>query len=164
MPSWTERSFLRVTKAFALCATLAAALAQEITPNDSLRSPEVDPQGRVTFRLYAPQAQQVKLQAEGRDATPGITPDQLKNLSEHADMSKGVDGVWFIQIGPIQPGVYRYTFLVDGVQTTNPKNPVSSESLTFVRSMYDFRVLHSLNIELTFPTERLRASGTTRRR
>jgi enterochelin esterase family protein len=97
----------------------------------------VDAQGRVTFRLFAPQAQQVKLQAEGRDATPGITPDQLKSQSEHSDMSKGADGVWSLQIGPIQPGVYRYTFLVDGVQTTDPKNPASSESLNFVRSMYE---------------------------
>jgi enterochelin esterase family protein len=137
MPSWTQRSFLHVTKALALCAALTAALAQQRTPNDSLRSPEVDAQGRVTFRLYAPQAQQVKLQAEGRDATPGITPDQLKSQSEHSEMSKGADGVWSLQIGPIQPGVYRYTFLVDGVQTTDPKNPASSESLNFVRSMYE---------------------------
>jgi|SRR5579875_3249488 len=137
MPFWTLRSFLHVTKALALCAALTAALAQQRTPNDRLRSPEVDAQGRVTFRLYAPQAQQVKLQAEGRDATPGITPDQLKSQSEHSEMSKGADGVWSLQIGPIQPGVYRYTFLVDGVQTTDPKNPASSESLNFVRSMYE---------------------------
>ena len=113
MPSWTQRSFLHVTKALALCAALTPALAQQRTPNDSLRSPEVDAQGRVTFRLYAPQAQQVKVQAEGRDATPGITPDQLKSQSENSEMSKGADGVWSLQIGPIQPGVYRYTFLVD---------------------------------------------------
>jgi hypothetical protein len=52
-------------------------------------------------------------------------------------MRKGADGVWSIQIGPIQPGVYRYTFLVDGVQTTDPRNPASSESLNFVRTMYE---------------------------
>ena len=52
-------------------------------------------------------------------------------------MTKDPDGVWSIQIGPIQPGVYRYTFLVDGVQTTDPRNPLSSESLNFVRSMYE---------------------------
>jgi len=33
--------------------------------------------------------------------------------------------------------VYRYTFSVDGVQTADPRNPVSSESLTSVRSMYE---------------------------
>ena len=136
-----ERSFRRVMPALVLflCAALSSALGQQRTPNDNLRSPEVDPQGRVTFRLYAPQAQHVRLQAEGRDAAPGITPEQLKNESERSEMTKGADGVWSIQIGPIQPGVYRYTFLVDGVQTTDPRNPFSSESLNFVRSMYEVR-------------------------
>lgn len=120
MPCWTGRALVRVTKALAYCAALTAVLAQQRTPNDSLKSPDVDAQGRVTLRLYALQAQQVKLQAQGRDATPGITPDQLKSLAEHTEMSKGVDGVWSIQIGPIQPGLYRYTFLVDDVQTTDP--------------------------------------------
>jgi len=137
MPLEIGRSCHRVATAVVLCAGLTSALGQQRTPNDNLRSPEVNAQGRVTFRLYAPHAQQVRLQAEGRDATPGITPDQLKSESEHSDMSKAADGVWSIQIGPIQPGVYRYTFLVDGVQTTDPRNPLSSESLTFVRSMYE---------------------------
>ena len=132
-----RRSLYPVRTSLVLCAALTAALGQQRTPNDTLRSPEVDAQGRVTFRLFAPQAQQVKLQAEGRDATPGITPEQLKSESERSSMTKGPDGVWSIQIGPIQPGVYRYTFLVDGVQTTDPRNPSSSESLNFVRSMYE---------------------------
>lgn len=132
-----RRSLHGARAALVCCAALSSALAQQRTPNDTLKSPEVDSQGRVTFRLFAPQAQQVKLQAEGKDATPGITPEQLKSESERSSMTKGPDGVWSIQIGPIQPGVYRYTFLVDGVQTTDPRNPVSSESLTFVRSMYE---------------------------
>jgi enterochelin esterase family protein len=132
-----RRLLYPVRTSLVLCAALTTALGQQQTSNDTLRSPEVDAQGRVTFRLFAPQAQQVKLQAEGRDATPGITPEQLKSESERSSMTKGPDGVWSIQIGPIQPGVYRYTFLVDGVQTTDPRNPSSSESLSFVRSMYE---------------------------
>ena len=74
-----RRSLHRARVALVLCAAVTSALGQQRTPNDTLRSPEVDAQGKVTFRLYAPQAQQVKLQAEGRDATPGITPEQLKS-------------------------------------------------------------------------------------
>jgi enterochelin esterase-like enzyme len=132
-----RRSLYPVRTSLVLCAALTAAFSQQRDPNNTLRSPEVDALGRVTFRLFAPQAQQVKLQAEGRDATPDITPEQLKSESERSSMSKGPDGVWSIQIGPIQPGLYRYTFLVDGVQTTDPRNPSSSESLSFVRSMYE---------------------------
>ena len=136
MPLRSDHSLGCARTILILCAALTSALGQHRTPNDTLQSPEVDDQGRVTFRLYAPQAQQVKLQAEGRDATPGITPEQLKIESERSGMTKGANGVWSLQIGPIQPGVYRYTFLVDGVQTTDPRNPLSSESLNFTRSMY----------------------------
>lgn len=132
-----RRALYPVRTSLVLCAALTAAFGQQRSANDTLRSPEVDAQGRVTFRLFAPQAQQVKLQAEGRDATPGITPEQLKSESERSTMTKGPDGVWSMQIGPIQPGVYRYTFLVDGVQATDPRNPLSSESLNSVRSMYE---------------------------
>jgi enterochelin esterase-like enzyme len=127
----------RVRTGLIFCAVVTLALGQQRTPNDAVRSPEVDADHKVTFRLFAPQARQVMLQAEGRDATPGITPDQLKKESEQSEMTKAADGLWSIQIGPIQPGVYRYTFLVDGVQTTDPRNPLSSESLNFVRSMYE---------------------------
>lgn len=132
-----RRSRHPIRTSLLLCAALTAAFGQQPNPNDTLKSLEVDAQGRVSFRLFAPQAQQVKLQAEGRDATPGITPEQLKSESERSTMTKDPDGVWSIQIGPIQPGVYRYNFLVDGVQTTDPRNPLSSESLNFVRNMYE---------------------------
>lgn len=107
------------------------------TPNDTVRSPEVSSNRHVTFRLYAPNAREVKLQAEGREATPGISPQEVAKGMAGFPMTRGENGVWSIDFGPIQPGVYRYTFVVDGVQTTNPRNPVSSESLNSVKSMYE---------------------------
>lgn len=107
------------------------------TPNDTLRSPEVAANGHVTFRLYAPAARQVSLHAEGLEATPGMTPQQVIKGMAGEPMAHGLNGVWTIDFGPIQPGVYRYTFSVDGVQTTDPRNPVSSESLNSVKSIYE---------------------------
>ena len=52
-------------------------------------------------------------------------------------MTRQVNGVWTIDFGPVQPGIYRYTVAVDGVRTTDPHNRASSESLTSVRSMYE---------------------------
>lgn len=107
------------------------------TPNDTLRSPEVGSNGRVIFRLYAPDARQVKLQAEGTEAVPGISPQEATKGIAGFPMTRHENGVWSIDFGPIPPGVYRYTFVVDGVQTTDPRNPVSSESLNFLKSMYE---------------------------
>ncbi len=107
------------------------------TPNDTLHSPEVEQDNRVTFRLYAPDAHEVKLHAEGLEATPDITPEQLSKTSAGFPMTRAQNGVWSVTIGPIQPGTYRYTFGVDGVSTTDPRNPVASETLASVRSVYE---------------------------
>lgn len=141
-------SEISALSAFWMCAAIAARpqspVSQvppnpriESSPNDTLRSPEVAPDGRVTFRLYAPDATQVKLSAEGMESTPGLTPEQLTKSMSGTPMTRAANGVWSVEFGPIQPGVYRYVFIVDGVHTTDPRNPVSSESLTSVRSMYE---------------------------
>ena len=46
------------------------------TPNDTLKSVEVQADGRVRFRIWAPNTTEVKLQAEGPKSTPGITPEE----------------------------------------------------------------------------------------
>ena len=85
------------------------------TPNDTLMSPEVGADRQVTFRLYAPKAESVRLQAEFKD-------------SNKVEMTKAENGVWS-GTAMVDAGTYRYTFTVDGVRTNDPKNPVISESV-----------------------------------
>ena len=80
-------------------------------------SPEVQADRHVTFRIYAPQAQNVRL--TGTDI-PG-------NL-QAASLTKGDKDVWEVTVGPIDPGAYRYHFTVDGVAVIDPRNPSISES------------------------------------
>ncbi len=107
------------------------------TPNDTLKSPEVDSSGLVTFRLYAPDARTALVRAEGAESTPGISaPEVMKTMAGYP-MVRGDQGIWTFRLGPIQPGVYRYTYVVDGVRTTDPRNPAASESLNSMQSMYE---------------------------
>jgi len=87
-------------------------------------SPEVLPDRRIAFRIYAPQAQSVRL--IGTDI-----PGNLKG----AEMTKGEAGVWEVTLGPIDPGAYRYNFNVDRVSVIDPRNPSISESNNNVWSM-----------------------------
>lgn len=107
------------------------------TPNDTLKSVEVQPDRHVRFRLWAPSATEVKLQAEGPEATPEITPQEAYKYMGGVPLVKGDQGVWEVVIGPIEPGVYRYTFTVDGVSTTDPRNPLTAQSLTHSSSLYE---------------------------
>jgi enterochelin esterase family protein len=107
------------------------------TPNDTLKSIEVQPDRHVRFRIWAPNATEVKLQAEGPEATPDITPAEAYKNMGGVPLAKGDQGIWEVTIGPIEPGIYRYNFVVDGVATTDPRNPLTSQSLTSSRSMYE---------------------------
>jgi len=94
-------------------------------PAAPVLSPEVQPDRRVTFRIAAPQAEAVRL--NGGDI-PG-------NGGPGAALTKNESGVWEVTLGPLDPGAYRYTFLVDGVSTVDPRSPATSESNNNVWSL-----------------------------
>lgn len=74
----------------------------------SIISPEVHGDRRVTFRLRAPQAKLVEVNA---GFAQGNQP-----------MKKGENGLWSITLGPVEPDIYEYIFLVDGLQIVDPSN------------------------------------------
>lgn len=82
-------------------------------------SPEVSTDRRVTFRLFAPKASEVRLSAGD---IPGVS-------FQGGSMTKSEKGVWEVSVGPIPAGAYRYNFNVDGVTALDPRNPSTSESL-----------------------------------
>ncbi|RME90688.1 MAG: esterase [Verrucomicrobia bacterium] len=84
-----------------------------------VRSPEVHADGKVTFRLRAPDADRVEL---GGSDLPGT------GFNRGIAMTKNEDGVWEVTIGPLEPGSYRYRFRVEGVPVMDPRNPRTSES------------------------------------
>ncbi len=83
----------------------APALAQ-------LKDPSISPSVRadrgVALALSAAQADSVKVVG----SLPGAP----------AMMEKGVDGIWRLELGPVEPGFYFYSFEVDGVQMIDPSN------------------------------------------
>jgi enterochelin esterase family protein len=113
-------------------ALSAIALAQPPAPAPGrapqgpvVVSPEIPADRHVVFRIFAPQAQSVRLM--GSDI-----PSNLRGT----DMTKGESGVWEVTLGPIDPGAYRYNFNVDRVSVIDPRNPSVSESNNNVWSMF----------------------------
>lgn len=123
----SQPSFL--TAAFAaglLCLTAAAQPQRQQgtpTPNDTLVSPDVAPDHRVTFRIYAPKASEVTL---GGDFLTG-----------RAKLEKNDQGVWSFTTEPLIPDFYSYTFSVDGVKTMDPKNPKYKPGITSNDNMFE---------------------------
>jgi len=84
------------------------------TSAQRLVSPEVLPDGRVTFRLRAPNAKEVVLHCEG---------------TKGGSMQKDDQGVWSITTEPMQPDIYAYSFVADGLQVIDPSNALIKYNL-----------------------------------
>jgi enterochelin esterase family protein len=80
-------------------------------------SPEVKADRAVTFRLLAPKAEAVRLNA-----------GDIPNDPQGRALKKGENGVWELTLGPINPGTYRYTFDADGIRVVDSRNSAVSES------------------------------------
>ncbi len=83
-------------------------------------SPEILPDRRIAFRLHAPDATTVTLR--GGDIPAAARTDLKFNKAEN--------GVWEATTGAVEPGAYRYTFVVNGVGVIDPRNTAISESNT----------------------------------
>jgi enterochelin esterase family protein len=77
--------------------TAAAAITSPVVAN-----------GKVTFRLRAPDARSVNVSGD-------FGPDVA--------LSRDPDGIWTATVGPLKPDGYVYFFIVDGVRLTDPSNP-----------------------------------------
>ena len=98
---------------------LAAVLYAQPARPPQFVSPEVLPDRKVTFRLFAPNADAVRL-----------TGGDIPGNNQGAAMTKAENGVWEVTLGPLPPGAYRYTFNIGGVSINDPRNPATSESNT----------------------------------
>jgi len=88
--------------------TLALISAQAQMPS-AIQSPEVQADGKVTFRLLLPGAKSVLLNFEG--------------VAKPSPMTRDDSGVWSITVGPLDPDLYGYGFIADGVMLLDPNNP-----------------------------------------
>ena len=100
-----------------------------------LVSPEIKGDRSVTFRLYAPNAQSVRVSGGDMPQLAGGARGADPAAPPRGQMTKGADGVWAVTVGPVDPGAYRYNFNVDGVSVIDPRNPSISESNTNVWSL-----------------------------
>ncbi len=118
MSTSTTRMTMLMAVVFALSALSPAAHAQwKPAPGDTLQTPVLLPENQVLFRIYAPNAESVKLGG-------GDIPELGWTGKE---MTRSAEGIWDITLA-IAPGTYRYNFNVDGVTTIDPRNPKTSES------------------------------------
>ena len=108
-------------KILTLVAILAATVSAQAqgwfrqpTPNDTLQSVRVLPDGKVLFQIYAPKARTVSVSGD----LPWDKPVVFREAP---------NGVWKGVCEGLPDGCFRYSFYVDGTKVQDPKAPLSAE-------------------------------------
>ena len=113
-----------IMMALAAVCCLGATAQEKLFNSANVQSPVINPDGTVTFNLFAPKAIKVEVTGDflptrtvevpGRGAVdaPGV-----------AALTEGPDGVWTYTTGKLAPELYSYTFNIDGM--TGVKDPAN---------------------------------------
>lgn len=110
-----------VTAALCLAVITDASAQRQRAPQ--IESPIVHPDRTVTFHFRAPNAKKVELSTQ---FTRG-----------NQELKAGTNGLWSITLGPVEPNLYPYNFIVDGVSVADPNNPDLFPNERFKSSLVD---------------------------
>lgn len=107
-------TFFNILFMLAFVTVANAQFRLQPTPNDTLQSVRTLSNGNVVFSIYAPKARVVSLAG---DVVPwGVTLQSVEK-----------DGVWSITVPNPGEGVYRYHFVVDGINVYDPKSGTTTQ-------------------------------------
>jgi len=73
-----------------------------------VESPVVHPDKTVTFNFKAQEAKKVELSCQFIKGSQALVKDST--------------GIWSITLGPVEPNIYPYNFVVDGTSVSDPGN------------------------------------------
>lgn len=76
-----------------------------------MNPPEIDEQNRITFRVIAPEATEVKV--------INLSDEMAMGAAEY-DLSKGEDGIWWVKTNPCRTGFHYYQFSINGFKGADP--------------------------------------------
>ena len=114
----------RLTILAAVLLMCVATFAQEaLWGIGPLVSPEIYDNNIVLFRLKAPKAVKVQITGDFLPKQKVKIPNGEYEIPGVVDMTEGKDGVWeYTTPEPLQPELYSYSFIVDGLRMNDPAN------------------------------------------
>ncbi len=115
-----------------LALTLLTVSAQQQLWGGAKGSPHVNSDNTVTFSIKAPDAQRVSVQLDYGVLWP---------------LERDTAGVWTFTTGALEPDLYLYNYVVDGVKTLDPENVYTMRDVATVKSMFFVNGGHPLVYE-----------------
>lgn len=105
-----------------LLISLTTFAQQALWGGQNLISPELHSDKSVTFRYFAPNAKNVFVTGDFLAPQKVDSPYGKVDAPGSVELIKNGDGVWEFTSSTLSPELYSYTFIVDGIRTTDPNN------------------------------------------
>lgn len=110
---------------------------QALWGSSPIVSPEISKDNTVTFRLKAPKAVRVQVTGDFLPAQKIKTSNGEFDIPGIADLQEGKDGIWeFTTPKPLQPELYSYSFIVDGLRMMDPSNVYMIRDVATVTNVF----------------------------
>jgi len=101
---------------------------QALWGGGNITSPEIHGDYRVTFRMAAPNAESVQLSGDWMP-NEGWVPGTV-------GMEKDSAGIWTYTTAPLEPELYSYFFIVDGLRIKDASNPYMIRDIATVTNIF----------------------------
>lgn len=117
--------------------TCTGAFAQQaLFGGQQIQSPEIHQDKKVTFRFLAPNADLVQVTGDFLPREKVQTANGEREVAGKADLKKDANGVWSFTTNPLKPELYGYSFIVDGLNATDPNNPFLIRDVASVTNVF----------------------------
>lgn len=108
---------------------------QALSSHSQIKSPEINPDKTVTFRLFAPNAKEVTV--SGDFLTEEVSDSGISDDPGLGKMVRGENGVWeYTTPQPLSPELYMYSFDVDGMRVNDPSNVYMNRDIATVTNIF----------------------------
>lgn len=101
-----------------------------------IKSPEINPDHSVTFRIVAPLADTVQIVGDFTPTVKSKTPFGEVDVPGKVNLEKGADGVWTYTTKPLASDLHTYNVIVDGFSSTDPNNVYVIRDVSSVFSIF----------------------------
>ena len=120
----------------AMAFGLPAFAQQALWDKAPAKSPEVNPDNSVTFRLVAPEARKVVVTGDFLPAVKVESPEGSFDAPGTAELTKSTDGTWEYTSSVLSPELYSYSFIVDGTWFTDPSNVYQLRDISTLSNIF----------------------------
>ena len=119
-----------------IMASISTFAQQALFGGQDIKSPEINSDNTVTFRYNAPNADTIKITGDFLPTEKMKTQWGEFDVPGKALLKKDEKGLWSFTSQVLPSELYGYSFIVDGISTTDPNNPFVARDVASVTNIF----------------------------